>query len=817
MPAVWARTRAELRSRWRAWAGLALLVGLFGGAVLSAGAGARRTQTAYPRMVRDSRDADVFVGAEHTGLTGFYDEVAHVPGVTATGQVAGVNLVLLDAHGRPDLVDDPTANASVDGRLGYSTFRPKLLAGRMPRPERASEVLANPAIARLHRLKVGTKVRALAFRALPDDLREIDVSAGEPVLLTVVGIGVLPPEVVPVSPRDAAPQLVVTPAFYRAYADPDRLPYDATYVRLRRGTDISAFKDRVDALGAARPEVGQVFVTAQADRRTAAQRAILPQAVALAAFAALAGLTGLLVIGQLLARQRALESGDQRSLRSMGMTPGQLMAVDVLRAAAIAVTGGALAMGVAVALSSRFPIGPARLAEPRPGWAVNLALLAAAWLGTVVVLVGRVAWPAWRDAFSPSRAAAAGAAPAPSRAAAVGARAGLPVSAAAGVRMAFDPGRGAAAVPLRTTVAGTAVAVTALLAAVTFGSSLSHLVATPRLYGQAWDVAYDFGFSIVPTARTTALLRDNPSVAAYAGGVYGDVTIGSRALPAVGIDPVKGSVFPTLLDGRPPSSDEEIVLGTTELARLHRHVGDTVTVGVGGEPRRMRVVGRAVFPKLGRGSFSTTSLGDGAAVTAAVLAQPDPSNPDDVYNFLLIRWSPDPARRAARVSLVADLMELAAGCSGASGYCMPATQRPGVIDGYSRVRTTPLVLGGLLALLALATLAHTLVTSIRRRRRDLAVLKTLGFVRHQVSAAVAWQATALSVIAAVVGVPLGVAIGRWLWETFAGQLGVVSGARTPVVASLALVPAALVAANLIGAVPARLAARTPPAVVLRSE
>jgi hypothetical protein len=69
----------------------------------------------------------------------------------------------------------------------------------------------------------------------------------------------------------------------------------------------------------------------------------------------------------------------------------------------------------------------------------------------------------------------------------------------------------------------------------------------------------------------------------------------------------------------------------------------------------------------------------------------------------------------------------------------------------------------------------------------------------------------------VIGLPLGLAAGRWLWTVFADQLGVVASARVPLVAALATVPAALVAANLLAALPARAAARTRAAIVLRAE
>jgi ABC-type lipoprotein release transport system permease subunit len=129
----------------------------------------------------------------------------------------------------------------------------------------------------------------------------------------------------------------------------------------------------------------------------------------------------------------------------------------------------------------------------------------------------------------------------------------------------------------------------------------------------------------------------------------------------------------------------------------------------------------------------------------------------------------------------------------------------------------PFVVATLLALLAAATLAHTLVTSVRRRRRDLSILKVLGFVRAQLSRAVGWQATALAVVAVLVGLPIGIAAGRWVWAVFARRLGVPPRPVTPVLAVTLIAPATIVLANLVAAVPARLAARTRPAVALRTE
>ncbi len=67
------------------------------------------------------------------------------------------------------------------------------------------------------------------------------------------------------------------------------------------------------------------------------------------------------------------------------------------------------------------------------------------------------------------------------------------------------------------------------------------------------------------------------------------------------------------------------------------------------------------------------------------------------------------------------------------------------------------------------------------------------------------------------GLPLGDVLGRWAWNLFAEQLGVVPEAVTPVPLLLLIVPGAIALANLVAIVPGRIAARTRPALVLRAE
>jgi ABC-type antimicrobial peptide transport system permease subunit len=129
----------------------------------------------------------------------------------------------------------------------------------------------------------------------------------------------------------------------------------------------------------------------------------------------------------------------------------------------------------------------------------------------------------------------------------------------------------------------------------------------------------------------------------------------------------------------------------------------------------------------------------------------------------------------------------------------------------------PFYIAALVGIVAAAVLAHALLTSIRRRRRDLAVLKALGFTPAQLSVTVASQATTVAAVGLLAGVPLGLGAGRFIYNLFADNLGVVSDVVTPVGITVLVVPAAIVLANLVAALPGWTAARTRPALVLSAE
>ena len=75
----------------------------------------------------------------------------------------------------------------------------------------------------------------------------------------------------------------------------------------------------------------------------------------------------------------------------------------------------------------------------------------------------------------------------------------------------------------------------------------------------------------------------------------------------------------------------------------------------------------------------------------------------------------------------------------------------------------------------------------------------------------------VAAVAVAAGLPLGLAAGRWAWRLFADQLGVPPRPVTPLAAVAALVPATVLLANAVAALPGLLAARTRPAAALRTE
>jgi hypothetical protein len=467
-----------------------------------------------------------------------------------------------------------------------------------------------------------------------------------------------------------------------------------------------------------------------------------------------------------------------------------------------------------VALSSRFPTGVARDAEPSPGVHVDLPVLA---IGAVVLaLVATLA--ALPGALSSVRHRGGGS----SRLTGVATvAAALPPAAAQGTRFAlFD--RGARPLPARSTLLVGILAVGAVLAAATFAVSLTSLVTTPARYGAGWDRLADGGFGPIPVQPILDELGDHPAVAGIAVGDYGDVVVEGRTVPGISLTSVTGDVSVTLEEGEPPRTADQIVLGGAVMDDLDLSVGDDVSAVVAGEERTLEVTGRGVFPRMGQGSFTTTGLGEGALLSADAPLGVSFFAPEDLppeynldgrlYTFAAIDVDGDPSAIDPTLQALVDEAVAQGAFLGVRDEFVPTK-----VKDLERVQTVPVATAGLLALVAVAALAHLLVVSVRERRRELALLRTLGFTRRQLRSTVGWHAAVVVTVALAVGLPLGLAAGRIVWRRFEDGLHAASPAEVPWAWLALAVPAALLLGQLVAALPARRAASTRPAVALREE
>ena len=237
-------------------------------------------------------------------------------------------------------------------------------------------------------------------------------------------------------------------------------------------------------------------------------------------------------------------------------------------------------------------------------------------------------------------------------------------------------------------------------------------------------------------------------------------------------------------------------------------IGDHVTLQGNLGETELEVVGQGVFS----GVVDVPVIDEGAGVVAQTLAGITDPETDDSFGTWLARLGPgtELADLAPPVAAADDKTD-----EWAVHELTPVT--PDAFDRLTEVRSLPWLLAALLGVLAVATMASMLIVTVRRQRRDLAVLRAVGIAGGGVRRIVSVQALVVSAMGLVVGVPLGIIIGRVAWMSVARGLGVVVHTSVPVLWLLAIV-VAVIAVDLVSSLlPARSAARLRPAETLRSE
>jgi ABC-type lipoprotein release transport system permease subunit len=340
------------------------------------------------------------------------------------------------------------------------------------------------------------------------------------------------------------------------------------------------------------------------------------------------------------------------------------------------------------------------------------------------------------------------------------------------------------------------------------------------LYGDPFQLNFsDPGSRAQPDPVLLNSLEHNRKVTGITEGFAIEMSVNRVTAGGIAGTALRGPFLLSTVSGHLPSGsgDGQIGLGATTMHQVGAHVGSIVHVIVSSPSGRqrtvpLRVVAQISFPVLS----GIVSLGSGVAMT--------------ISGYEAAVCPPGPRQASCRQAVVDGTN------GGILASVVPGAQGQAVINHYLdayRASTAlavaplslinfgeavnfPLIFGAMLAVFGAATLLHLLVVSVSRRRREIGLLKVLGFVNGQVASGVAWQATTLALVGIVVGVPLGLVIGQAVWKAFASNLGAVPVSVVPIWVIAVLVAGVLVVANLIAVAPALVATRSKPGELLRT-
>jgi hypothetical protein len=530
--------------------------------------------------------------------------------------------------------------------------------------------------------------------------------------------------------------------------------------------------------------------------------------VTLQAFALVAGLATVTIAGLVVARQTRRDQNALRSLRALGATRGQLTLWSAVPTIVAALGGLLFALGFSYALSPLGPVGTVRALVPSPDASLEhaAALPVAGGLGAalIVVIGGVRALAAWRTARAVDRAEV------PTGRASRLLRHGRP-TATTGVGAALDTRRAGVGIAA---MAGCVVATAAAAAAIVFGASLAELVDEPETYGWPWDLAVITGGGYGDTSIETVderLAQPDVRDDILDHGFYSfdpAIIFGDRPAPVIfGWSGQTSGDFP-VRSGRAPTHTGEALIGEDTAEQLDLAIGDRVAIeSTEFGALDLQIVGVGVLPSLG--PFVADRAGLGTGVYTLVDGTPSElSSP--ALTGIRLRDGADGVAVLDR--LREDLPSWSVLQETPVAHDEPV-RSPEIVN-VSELRLAPLALGGvLLACLALGLwLAVTL--AVRDRRRELAVLRALGFAGRDVRSSVRWQGMTLVAAGILLGIPLGIAAGRAAWRFFADQLGVIPRSSVPV-SWIALEVALTVGLGWLAvALPARAAARVTPSEAL---
>ena len=814
--------------------GIVLLLAVLGGVAMGAVSGARRTDSSYNTFLASTNPSEMTVTLYGPNLTTSF---SHLPMVSHIGTASeSINAFPAGRHGIPDQPRALYAGIVASVGLMHGEYenmdKVTLISGHLENPNVKNQFVVTPDAESAMGWHLGQVIPMYFYTNKQTSLPAFGSSKVKPFVsldMHLVGIAEQNDEQVSDESERYPALMFFTPALARQLAH-NQLGYFVYGLQLTHGASDVPLVEReiVDALPRGTTYTFHVtsIYTGQVNR------SIAPDAIALAVFGLIAELAALIIASSLIAREMQRIDEDVSIMYALGASPRMIVGTSLLGPLSAVVIGSFLAVVVAVAVSPLSPIGPVRAVYPHSGLAFDWLALGLGF-ATLVVTLGLVGLLVARRQLSRNVSRSR---PLDLRKGSTIARrlaeAGMPVTAVVGVRFALGSGQSRDAAPVRFALLGAVFAVMIVVTTLTFGSSLNTLISHPPLYGWNWNYALGGTTEVPPQAEN--LLKTDPYVSSWSGYSLANAQINGLTVPIL-LTKNHDAVSPPLLQGHEVDANNQIVLGAETLQQLHKRVGQFVTASYGTSkdapvwvpPTKMLIVGSATLPAVGGAQTLHTSMGVGAVIPSGV-------EPPAFQKFLhskiraldgpqivFIRFrSNAPSHEAVasleKIAKFADHLLAAVPNNQAGGLVsVTSVQYPADIENYRSIGLIPAALALGLAAGAVVALGLTLVSSVRRRRRDLALLRTLGFSRRQLMATIAWQASVAGVTGVVIGVPLGVVLGRWLWTLFARNIYAVPRPTVSVISIVIVALSALVLANVVAAVPGRIAARTSTAQVLR--
>jgi hypothetical protein len=354
---------------------------------------------------------------------------------------------------------------------------------------------------------------------------------------------------------------------------------------------------------------------------------------------------------------------------------------------------------------------------------------------------------------------------------------------------------------VRSAILATAFGVTAAISVAVVLASLDETVDRPERWGWTWSASPELVDTQDPLGTLGALAED-PDVEAVGAAFDGPIELDGRPTLAGTMVSVTGSVLPALVEGRLPSNEGEIALGRSTMHALDVAIDDLVQATVAGtdETAALRVVGQVASGSAPDGNPANTAF-----VLPAGLQRP--TGAEELLDLTSMGFT---AKVFVRYRPSVDIEATQQRLAETYGLRFPGyafATPPGKLVNLDELRPVFFGLAAFFVATGLLGLAHALALSVRRRRREFGVLRALGLCRRQGGAVVHWQAATIAVLALAFGVPTGVVVGRLAWQSLMSDLGIVVDATTPWSAAVALSLLVIVAALLVGILPARSASR----------